>query len=95
MLSGSIQLRNCAQAHQSGLDNQTTVVHSDKQISMTVMKKIMSINPHSLMIGTDLPSTREKIPFSIKDLELGEHFTLEEKDKILFKNAQQWYAKDH
>jgi predicted TIM-barrel fold metal-dependent hydrolase len=62
---------------------------------LSVMKKIMEINPHSLMIGTDLPSTRAKVPFSIKDLDLGEHFTSEEKDKILFENAQQWYIKDH
>ena len=35
-----------------------------------IMKKVFQINPHSLMFGTDLPSTRAKTPFSKNDINL-------------------------
>jgi predicted TIM-barrel fold metal-dependent hydrolase len=54
-----------------------------------IMKKIYNINPHSLIFGTDLPSTRAKKPFTIKDIELiQEHFTKPEQENIFYKNAK-------
>jgi predicted TIM-barrel fold metal-dependent hydrolase len=59
-----------------------------------VMKKIHAINPSSLMFGTDLPSTRANRPFSFEDLAIIEdNFELEDLEKILFQNAQEWYIK--
>lgn len=57
-----------------------------------VMRKIYEINPNSLMFGTDLPSTRAKIPFSKKDIDLiRNNFTESEQHKIFFENAYEWY----
>ena len=62
---------------------------------ITVMKKIYSINPNSLMFGTDLPSTRASIPFSIKDIELiKENFTELEQQNIFYRNSEEWYIKN-
>lgn len=61
---------------------------------MPVMRKIYSIDPNALMFGTDLPSTRAKTPFSMKDVQLiKEHFTLTEQENIFYKNAMDWYLK--
>ncbi len=58
------------------------------------MKKINEINPDSLMFGTDLPSTRAQIPFSIRDVDLiKNNFTIAEQKKIFFENAYRWYTK--
>ena len=58
-----------------------------------VMKKIYEINEKALMFGTDLPSTRAKVPFSDKDVELlVANFTEEELDHILYKNALECYS---
>ena len=62
---------------------------------LTIMKKIYSINPKSLMFGTDLPSTRAKAPFTMKDVELiNNNFTELEQQNIFYKNAEEWYVKD-
>lgn len=59
-----------------------------------VMKQIYSINPQALMFGTDLPSTRAKIPFGQKDIDLiGDHFSVEEQENIFCSNALDWYGK--
>ncbi len=59
-----------------------------------VMRKIYEINPDALMFGTDLPSTRAKIPFTVKDINLiKENFTKFEQNKIFYENAYQWYNK--
>lgn len=61
---------------------------------ISVMKTIYQINPNALMFGTDLPSTRAKIPFSEKDVQLvKENFATEELENILYKNALEWYKK--
>ncbi|MRB61276.1 amidohydrolase family protein [Bacillus thuringiensis] len=58
------------------------------------MKAIYSINPDALMFGTDLPSTRAKIPFRYSDIELIKNeFEEEAIKKILYKNAFDWYLK--
>ena len=58
-----------------------------------VMKRIHSINPNSLMFGTDLPSTRAKRPFTSDHLKLiKDSFSESEQKKILYENAIKWYA---
>ncbi|GJM29254.1 MAG: 2-pyrone-4,6-dicarboxylate hydrolase [Cyclobacteriaceae bacterium] len=58
-----------------------------------VMKKIMEINPTALLFGTDLPSTRAKVPFSERDIELIEqNFEIDEQRQIFYKNAISWYS---
>jgi len=57
-----------------------------------VMKTIYQINPKALMFGTDLPSTRAKIPFSDKDVQLvTDNFSDDELENIFYKNAIEWY----
>lgn len=59
-----------------------------------VMKKIVEINPESLMFGTDLPSTRAKIPFSIIDVKkIEQNFDYNDQERIFYKNALSWYKK--
>lgn len=60
-----------------------------------VMKKIHSINPNSLMFGTDLPSTRAKEPFTFDHLEMiKDNFSENEQIRILYENAIDWYGKN-
>ncbi|WP_109436089.1 amidohydrolase [Aquimarina sp. AU119] len=59
-----------------------------------VMRQIYDINPKALLFGTDLPSTRAKIPFSQKDINIIiDNFSMSEQENIFYKNAQQWYNK--
>lgn len=59
---------------------------------LPVMKKIMEINPAALLFGTDLPSTRARVPFSEQDIQLIlEHFTKDEQQLIFYKNGLDWY----
>lgn len=59
-----------------------------------VMKKIYEINPKALMFGTDLPSTRAKIPFSEKDVQLiTDNFSTDELHHIFYQNALEWYSR--
>ena len=61
---------------------------------ITIMKKIYSINPDSLMFGTDLPSSRAKEHFTYEHLKrLKENFSEDEQEKILYQNANDWYIK--
>ncbi len=61
-----------------------------------VMKQIHSINPNALMFGTDLPSTRAKIPFSNTDLiRITENFSIDDQELIFYKNALEWYKKNN
>ncbi len=58
------------------------------------MKHIYSINPEALMFGTDLPSTRAGRPFLLSDVDLIlNNMEEEQAEKILFKNALNWYLK--
>lgn len=58
------------------------------------LKSIYEVNPDALMFGTDLPSTRAKRPFEHADIELIQQlFDEQAADKILYKNALQWYFK--
>lgn len=59
-----------------------------------VMKKIMEINPQTLMFGTDLPSTRANRPFENGDVDLiKSHFSEKEVRQILYNNAYGFYIK--
>lgn len=59
-----------------------------------IMKKIHSINPDSLMFGTDLPSTRAKTPFTFDHLKMiNDNFSQSEQKRILYQNAEDWYRK--
>ena len=58
----------------------------------TALTEINSVNPNSLMFGTDLPSTRAPRPFQNEDLNLIlETFDTDECKKILFENAEEFY----
>lgn len=60
-----------------------------------VMKKIYDINPNSLLFGSDLPSTRARVPFSEADIALVQrNFTEQEQDNIFNRNAKDWYLKN-
>ena len=56
------------------------------------LQAIYNANPDALMFGTDCPSTRAKRPFNYGDVELIQQlFDQQVADKILYKNAPQWY----
>jgi predicted TIM-barrel fold metal-dependent hydrolase len=58
------------------------------------LKSIHQANPDALMFGTDLPSTRAKRPFAVSDIELIQQlFDEEATDKILYRNAFEWYMR--
>lgn len=60
-----------------------------------VMKTIYKINPDALMFGTDLPSTRAKVPFSESDIQrIEDHFLPDELENIFFNNGMKWYSKE-
>lgn len=62
---------------------------------VNIMKKIYAINPSSLMFGTDLPSTRAKVPFTVNDLKLiKDNFSNTEQKNIFYENAIEWYGKN-
>jgi predicted TIM-barrel fold metal-dependent hydrolase len=56
------------------------------------MNRILAVNPHSLVFGTDLPSTRAPRPFCDADLTgLGELIGTEHLDNVVWRNAAQLY----
>ena len=60
------------------------------------LQAIYSINPDALMFGTDLPSTRAKRPFEIKDITLIQQLFDEEAcNKVFYTNAFDWYFKNN
>lgn len=59
-----------------------------------LMKRIYKVNPDALMFGTDLPSTRARMPFSKRHMEwIKENFDPPELKRIFSLNAQNWYKK--
>lgn len=61
---------------------------------IAVMKTIYKINPKALMFGTDLPSTRARVPFSDKDVQLvTDNFSEDELENIFYNNALEWYKR--
>jgi len=56
------------------------------------IRSITAVNPHALMFGTDLPSTRAERPFQDGDINLIRE-TLGETlaEKVLWRNAVEWY----
>ncbi len=60
---------------------------------LPVLKQINQINPEALLFGTDLPSTRAKIPFSMEHFNLLKiNFDEKEMECICFQNAVSWYT---
>ena len=60
-----------------------------------VMKKIYDINPNSLMFGSDLHSTRARVPFTEQDIALvQDNFSAAELDNIFNRNALNCYLKN-
>lgn len=58
------------------------------------IRSIYSINPEALMFGTDLPSTRAKIPFQHSDVALVYQALQEDQaENVLYKNALNWYIR--
>ncbi|WZY01881.1 amidohydrolase family protein [Bacillus sp. FSL W7-1360] len=56
------------------------------------LRTIYEANPHALMFGTDLPSTRAKRPYCDDDINLVYRaLPLEAAEKVLYKNARAWY----
>lgn len=57
------------------------------------VRAIHELNPHALLFGTDLPSTRAKRPFQVSDITLIQE-ALGEKlaEQVLYKNALEWYG---
>lgn len=61
---------------------------------IAAMKQIHAINPNALMFGTDLPSTRAKIPFTKADLDkVRDNFSDRDQALILFQNGYDRYNK--
>jgi predicted TIM-barrel fold metal-dependent hydrolase len=57
-----------------------------------LLRDIYGANPHSLMFGSDLPSTRAPRPFSERDLErIGDALCEKGVKQVLFKNARDFY----
>lgn len=55
---------------------------------------IYSINPDALMFGTDLPSTRAKVPFQHSDVSLIYQALEEDQaENVLYRNALKWYLR--
>lgn len=66
--------------------------HTQDELVAT-LKEIYAKYPKALMFGTDLPSTRARTPFSIKDVELLQSiFDEEALEAIMYKNAYEWYV---
>ena len=56
------------------------------------MRRILAVNPHALVFGTDLPSTRAPRPFADTDLTaLGELIDAEHLGNVLWRNASELY----
>lgn len=56
------------------------------------LRAIASVNPDALLFGTDLPSTRAKVPFKKSDVELiNDLFDSNTAAKILHENALKFY----
>ncbi|MCY6380518.1 amidohydrolase family protein [Hoeflea prorocentri] len=57
------------------------------------LRKIHDENPHALMFGTDLPSTRAKRPFRVEDVDLVlDNFSTRDRARILRENAAGFYG---
>lgn len=90
--------------HRDGLSKVLSLVDKGVKVKATgfgrveldpidAMQKILDVNPHSLMFGTDLPSTRARRPFAHSDIDLIRSATTEvEFVAVMGGNAQRWYS---
>ena len=60
--------------------------------AIPVMRRLYEINPHSIMFGSDLPSTRAPVPFSEADILLIDSaFDYEAMQRLMWQNALSLY----
>ncbi|CCB88955.1 amidohydrolase family protein [Simkania negevensis] len=60
---------------------------------LPLLQQIHQVNPEALMFGTDLPSTRAKRPFELKDVELIlQNFLQEDYERLLWENGISFYS---
>ncbi len=60
--------------------------------SVEAIRKLIQVNPQSVMFGTDLPSTRAPRPFQKQDIEMiAQAFDVQDARNILYKNALSFY----
>ncbi len=58
---------------------------------VTAMRAVLDVDPHALMFGTDLPSTRAPRPFRDDDLDLVAEAAGEQLADVLWHNAARFY----
>lgn len=57
------------------------------------IRELITINANSVLFGTDLPSTRAQVPFSVTDVQIIiDNFDTNEINNILFENANKLYG---
>lgn len=58
-----------------------------------LMEQVHRVNPEALMFGTDLPSTRAKRPFDMRDVEqIKQKFSGMDLERIFWKNGASFYS---
>lgn len=88
--------------HQDGLPHVLALVERGAHVKVTgfgrveldpaqTMKAILAVNPHSLMAGSDLPSTRARRPFQDEDLCLITETAGDHAAAVLWGNAARFY----
>jgi predicted TIM-barrel fold metal-dependent hydrolase len=58
----------------------------------STIREIHQENPEALMFGTDLPSTRARVPFQRADLELVANILADDGSLALYDNAARFYG---
>jgi predicted TIM-barrel fold metal-dependent hydrolase len=75
-----------------GVYGDDTVVYPGHGDPAEAMRRILDINSHALVVGTDLPSTRAPLPFSDDDLtSLADFLDPQELEDTLWNNAAALY----
>ncbi|ALC04565.1 hypothetical protein CDES_00410 [Corynebacterium deserti GIMN1.010] len=89
--------------YEDGLPNLLTLVEAGAKVKATglgrisldpirVIQEIIAVDPHALMIGTDLPSTRAPRPFEFSDFDIIAAAAGEEHvEKVFWDNAANFY----
>jgi len=58
----------------------------------SAVREIHKQNPEALMFGTDLPSTRARVPFQPQDVELVADILAEDANRALYENGARFYG---
>lgn len=90
--------------HRDGLPHLLRLVESGVMVKATgfgrveldpaeVVTAIVDVNPHALMVGTDLPSTRAQRPFTVTDFDLlCDTLDTSHLDDVFWRNAYEFYG---